>query len=127
VFVGPKTPSPTDTLLASRVGVNRAWLRECLEFLLTSPQYAPVFGGGERPCELDEKVLAKYPENGVPDSIMATLIHTKDLAADRRDSAGYTQQEQHDDTAPSLRLFERTSTSSVVVNQESKESEMHTG
>jgi hypothetical protein len=124
VFVGPKKPSPTDALLCSRVGVNRALLRECLDFLLTSPQYAPVFGGGEMPCSLDEKALAKYPENGVPESIMSTLIHTQDLAADRRDSAGYTQQEQHDDTAPSLRQFERVSASSVVANKEAKESEL---
>jgi len=90
VFVGPKKPSPTDALLCSRVGVKRALLHECLNLLLTSPQYAPVFGGGEMPCSLDEKALAKYPENGVPESIMSTLIHTQNLAADRRDSAGHT-------------------------------------
>jgi hypothetical protein len=124
VFVGPKKPSPSDALLCSRVGVNRPLLRECLDLLLTSPQYATVFGGGEMPCSLDEKALAKYPENGVPESIMSTLIHTQDLAADRRDSAGYTQQEQHDDTAPSLRQFERVSASSAVANKEAKESEL---
>ena len=93
VFVGPNKPIPTDPVLVSRVGVDQKTLREGLHLLTTAPQYQRVFGE----CKISEENLKKYPENGVPEALLRSLIYTADAASAKRDRAGYTLQEQSDD------------------------------
>lgn len=94
VFVGPNRPIPTDPVLISRIGVNRTRLRAAAQFLLTEPQYKAVYGD----CKLSEDNLNKFPDNGIPQSLLRALIYSGDNISAKRDRAGHTLQEQSDDS-----------------------------